>query len=129
MQDEQTRLLAIQCAGEAIRVAQALGHDLEPILRMSPALWCAAADGQVAALAELEAGWKKWMERSKEPHYGSVGHDLVKGRRTEIESMNGYIAAKGKELGIATPYNAKLVDVVLKVQRGELKAAPNILDE
>ena len=43
--------------------------------------------------------------------------------------MNGYIAAKGRELGIATPYNAKLVDVVLKVQRGELKASPNILDE
>lgn len=81
-QGTATRLLAIRCAGEANRVAQTLGHDLEPILRMPAALWCAAADGDAAALKQIETGWFKWMERSHEPHYGSVGHDLVKGRPT-----------------------------------------------
>jgi len=42
--------------------------------------------------------------------------------------MNGYIAAKGKEVGIPTPNNAKLVDLVLRVQRGELKSSAHILD-
>ncbi|MEO8441205.1 MAG: ketopantoate reductase C-terminal domain-containing protein, partial [Betaproteobacteria bacterium] len=57
----------------------------------------------------------------------SMAQDMKKGRRTEIEFMNGYIAAKGKEAGIATPTNLKLVDIVLKVQRGELKPSAQIL--
>ena len=121
MQDTQTRLLAIRCAGEAIRVAQALGHDLEPILRMPPALWCAAADGSETALSEIETGWKKWMERSKEPHYGSVGQDLVKGRRTEIDYTCGYVAAMGQQVGQPAPTQAALALLVKQVERGEIQ--------
>jgi 2-dehydropantoate 2-reductase len=57
-----------------------------------------------------------------------MAQDMKKGRRTEIEFMNGYIAAKGKEVAVPTPSNQKLVDLVLRVQRGELKASANILD-
>ncbi len=121
MQGTQTRLLAIRCAGEAIRVAQALGHDLEPILRMPPLLWCAAADGNAAALSEIEAGWRKWMARSHEPHYGSVGHDLVKGRRTEIDYTCGYVAAMGEQTGQPAPTQARLTAMVKQVERGELQ--------
>jgi len=52
-------------------------------MRMPVAL--SASQGSAGALAELEAGWAKWMERSREPHYGFIGQDLGKGRRTEIE--------------------------------------------
>jgi 2-dehydropantoate 2-reductase len=57
-----------------------------------------------------------------------MAQDMKKGRRTEIEFMNGYIAAKGREVGIPTPANLKLVDLVLRVQRGELKPSAQILD-
>jgi 2-dehydropantoate 2-reductase len=121
MQDSVTRSLAIQCAGEAIRVAQSLGHELEPILRMPPALWCAAADGDVTSLGEIERGWFKWMERSKEPHYGSVGHDLVKGRRTEIDYTCGYVALMGEQTGRPAPTHARLTALVKQVERGEIQ--------
>jgi 2-dehydropantoate 2-reductase len=49
-----------------------------------------------------------------------MGQDMVKGRRTEIEFMNGLVVDKGKELGIATPANAVLTDIVKKVERGVL---------
>ena len=49
---------------------------------------------------------------------------MVKGRRTEIEFLNGFIARKGEEVGIATPANAALTDIVKRVERGELKADP-----
>ncbi len=120
MQDPQTRSLAIRCAGEAIRVAQALGHELEPILRMPPALWCGAADGDAKSLRDIESGWFKWMERSKEPHYGSVGHDLVKGRRTEIDYTCGYVAAMGEQVGQPAPTQARLTALVKQVERGEI---------
>lgn len=121
MQNTGTRRLAIRCAGEAISVAHALGHELEPILRIPPALWLAASHGNVAALGEVEAGWIKWMERSKEPHYGSIGQDLAKGRRTEIDYVCGYVAAKGAQIGVPTPTQSALLAMVKRVERGEIE--------
>lgn len=121
MKNTATRRLAIRCAGEAIRVTQALGHPLEPILRMPAALWLAASRAEQPALRELEAGWVKWMERSKEPHYGSIGQDLVKGRRTEIDYVCGYVAAKGESVGVPAPTQAALYAIVKRVERGELE--------
>lgn len=121
MQNTGTRRLAIRCAGEAISVAHALGHQLEPIMRMPPALWLSASQGNATALAELEAGWIKWMERSKEPHYGSIGQDLAKGRRTEIDYVCGYVAAKGAQIGVPAPTQSALVALVKRVERGEIE--------
>jgi 2-dehydropantoate 2-reductase len=125
MKNTGTRRLAIRCAGEAIRVAQALGHPLEPIMRMPASLWLAASRGDKAALAELEAGWIKWMERSKVPHYGSIGQDLAKGRRTEIDYVCGYVAAKGDSVGMPAPTQAALYKIVKRVERGEIERNMN----
>ena len=38
----------------------------------------------------------------------STAQDIHRGRRTEIDSLNGYIARRGRELGIATPVNQTL---------------------
>lgn len=38
----------------------------------------------------------------------STAQDVARGRRTEIDSLNGYVARRGKELGIATPVNQTL---------------------
>jgi 2-dehydropantoate 2-reductase len=35
--------------------------------------------------------------------------------------MNGLVVEKGREVGVATPANALLTDIVKKVERGELK--------
>jgi 2-dehydropantoate 2-reductase len=35
--------------------------------------------------------------------------------------MNGLVVEKGKELGIPTPANAVLTNIVKRVERGELK--------
>jgi 2-dehydropantoate 2-reductase len=121
MQNTGTRRLAIRCAAEAISVAQARGHQLEPILRMPPALWISAARGDAVGLAELEAGWVKWMERSREPHYGSIGQDLAKGRRTEIDYVCGYVAAKGEQISVPAPTQRALHALVKRVERGEIE--------
>lgn len=121
MQNTGTRRLAIRCAGEAISVAHALGHQIEPVLRMPAKLWLSAAHGDTAALAEIEAGWIKWMERSKQPHYGSIGQDLAKGRRTEIDYVCGYVATKGAQIGVPAPTQSALVALVKRVERGEIE--------
>ena len=49
---------------------------------------------------------------------------MVKGRRTEIEFLNGFVAKKGDEIGIATPANVVLTDIVKRVEKGELQPDP-----
>lgn len=42
----------------------------------------------------------------------STGQDLTRGKRTEIDSLNGYIARRGAELGVPTPVNQALYALV-----------------
>ena len=57
-------------------------------------------------------------------HRPSMGQDMVKGRRTEIEFLNGMVAKKGGAIGIATPANVVLTDIVKRVERGDLRPDP-----
>ena len=42
----------------------------------------------------------------------STAQDLARGRPTEIDSLNGYISRRGKELGVPTPVNTTLYTLV-----------------
>jgi 2-dehydropantoate 2-reductase len=52
-----------------------------------------------------------------------MAQDIAKGRRTETDFINGYVAAKGVEIGVAAPTHAKMNEVVRRVERGELRAS------
>jgi len=38
----------------------------------------------------------------------STAQDIARGRRTEIDSLNGYLVRRGAELGVAVPANQTL---------------------
>lgn len=42
----------------------------------------------------------------------STAQDMNRGKRTEIDSLNGYVAKRGRELGVATPVNHALYTLV-----------------
>jgi len=44
--------------------------------------------------------------------FSSTAQDLQRGKRTEIDSLNGYIARRGAELGVPTPVNHALYTLV-----------------
>jgi 2-dehydropantoate 2-reductase len=58
-----------------------------------------------------------------------MGQDMQKGRRTEIDFLNGLVVREGEKVGIACRANAVLTDLVTKVERGELKADPRHITE
>ena len=60
--------------------------------------------------------------KAKEGARPSMGQDMLKGRRTEIEFINGLVADKGKEIGIPTPASIKLVEAVQLVEQGKAPA-------
>ena len=42
----------------------------------------------------------------------STAQDMMRGKRTEIDSLNGFVARKGRELGVPTPLNHALFTLV-----------------
>jgi 2-dehydropantoate 2-reductase len=52
--------------------------------------------------------------------YSSTAQDLARGKRSEIEHLNGFVVRKGAEVGVATPTNRALMVMVRLV---EAKAA------
>ena len=124
------RRVCIRLGGEAVRVGQALGFNLGKIGALDPEKLALAAEDDRRALDEIEglmlagtnAAARSDLQRP------SMAQDMAKGRRTEIEFMNGFIAEKGADVGVPAPTHAMLTEVVKRVERGEIAADPaNVL--
>jgi 2-dehydropantoate 2-reductase len=127
--NDAIRRLSIQVAGEAIRVGRALGLKLEKMGKFTPDQLEAASRGVPEILVEVEQIMK--TRKAGNPRAGiqrpSMAQDIQKGRKTEIEFMNGLIVRKGRETGIPTPANEKVVEAVLSVEAGRVKPCPALL--
>jgi len=67
---------------------------------------------------------------SQEPLYGSVLQSIKRGRPSEIDFINGEIIGLGRETGVATPLNTKMVEMVHRVEKtGEFLEVEDILSE
>jgi 2-dehydropantoate 2-reductase len=126
---EPLRRFATRLGSEAIRVGQALGYELEEILHLPAETIAKAGEGDPAAIEISDAQRLKDTARASADQRPSMGQDMMKGRRTEIEYLNGYIVRQGEKIGLACRANAALTDIVQRVERGELKPDPrHILD-
>jgi 2-dehydropantoate 2-reductase len=67
----------------------------------------ARASGIHLAEAELVEAAFRLGEAMREAT-SSTAQDIHRGKRTEIDSLNGYVARRGAELGVATPVNQTL---------------------
>lgn len=63
---------------------------------------------------EFEDGLRKSIddELSKLQNYSSMYQDLVKGRKTEIEFLNGKVVELGRKHSIPTPVNSAIVSLI-----------------
>ncbi|HEY8068658.1 MAG TPA: 2-dehydropantoate 2-reductase [Burkholderiales bacterium] len=127
--DDTIRRFQLRLAGEGIRVGQALGYQMEKIRGLEPEKIARANEGDAAAFAEVDAVLtpKAGGNPRADIQRPSMAQDILKGRRTEIDAMNGFIAAKGAEAGVPAPANAKLAAIVTRVERGEAKPSPELL--
>lgn len=48
----------------------------------------------------------------------STLQSLEKGKKTEIDIMNGYLAAKGNEYGVPTPVNSWMTETIREIENG-----------
>lgn len=112
--DPDCRRIGGQLGVEAIRVALALGIEMEPIV---PDL---TTDELIAAPdALLGKGQKALVPGKEAPNF--ISQDLSRGRRTEIDFINGLVCSKGREVGVPTPVNDAAVELIHRLEAGELR--------
>jgi 2-dehydropantoate 2-reductase len=102
-QDPDARAIMDEVIDEAFAVAAAAGVRLR---------WPSAA-------AYREVFYGRLVPATAE-HRSSMLQDLERGRPTEIDALNGWVARRGAELGVAAPVNATLARLIrARVRRGE----------
>ncbi len=114
--DPFLRTLAVRLMREGVRVADRGGVALEPLdgvsiravrlLTRLPAPWAGRMFG--SRVARLGGEW---------PILGSTLQSLRRGRPTEIDYLNGEVVRLGAQLGVPTPNNALVVELVHETER------------
>ena len=59
----------------------------------------------------------------------SMLQDFERGRRTEIDFINGYATQQGRKLGVAVAMNAAITEMAHRIERGEARPDPARLDD
>ena len=54
---------------------------------------------------------------------------LKRGKPTEIDYFNGYIAQKGEELGVLTPVNKRIVEMIKEIEAKKREIGVNNFDD
>ena len=106
---------------ECIQVCKALGYELPIIFGVDFMKIMSFTDDE---------GWKEAVDAIRAMKIDTTGkasmlQDLEKGRKCEIRHINGVVSESGRECGIPTPYCDAVVDIVSRVENGELPLQDN----
>ncbi|MBI2162286.1 MAG: hypothetical protein HYU25_18240 [Candidatus Rokubacteria bacterium] len=121
MSSEVGRAITIHLAAEAARVGLALGYRVPKFNGAAVEQWAAADRSETyealdRMLTPASATGRNWR--------ASMAQDIAKGRPTEIDHMNGYVLAQGRERGVPTPVSAAVVEVMHEVEERVRKPEP-----
>lgn len=140
----ETRLLPVRVMKEGYKVARAAGIKIDKgLYGLSPrafrqdhnsALVALLQGAMGTALGSLpEATVVRLMSYAARGNLhalairGSTWQSIARGKPTEIEYLNGEISRLGRELGVLTPYNDRVVECVHRVERTHKLSDPSEL--
>jgi 2-dehydropantoate 2-reductase len=110
---------ALAIWAEGVAVGRAASVAIEPVM--------GTRAGDLLDPARSAAALRAMMERVGNT-MPSMLQDLQAGRPTEVDVVNGGVATRGRELGIPTPFNDRVVALVHAMERGEDRPDPRHLD-
>jgi len=102
-------------ARETATVGTALGYTLEPILGLTAEDFLGLTDEVFKKLF-----LNLFADLGKEAQSMSL-RDILNGRRTEVDYLNGLVVTKGQEVKVPTPLNAAVTSIVRQIELGALK--------
>ncbi len=121
----EPRLIAIYVGGEVVKVGRACGYEVEPIYGIASQRFVDAYEGRGLAEVEADVAAEGARRGGGRP---SLLQDVMRGRRTEIDYLNGYVCAQGRHRGVKTPVNDAIVEAVRSHGVGKLKPDPKNLE-
>lgn len=124
--DDAARELSIRLGSSCIRVGRAMGLALEPVGGLDLDLLERAERDDEARRAITKMIMDVAHSRT-DAQRPSMGQDLIKGRRTETDSINGLVARRGEEVGVDVRYHRRVNDFIKKIEVGEVKASPDLV--
>ncbi len=118
-EDKYGKQVAIRCMKECIDVGHAAGVTFAPVQgkNIVGLFYYKGALKRTFGTLLLPIAMKK--HRLIEP---SMLQDLKKGKPCEIDAINGVVCEFGRKYGVKTPINDRIVEIIKKIQAGELKA-------
>ena len=122
--DPNVSAVGIHLGAEVIMVGRAVGHEVEPIYGIEAQRFVDAYQGK--GLRELLANVAE-IARKRGGGRPSLLQDVIRGRRTEIDFLNGAVCEHGRKVGVKTPFNDAVVEVVRGLGVG-FKPDPKHLD-
>ena len=97
------------CKAGGIRIEPVQGKDIVKLLDYNNALKRAFSSFIIPIAIRKHAKLK-----------ASMLQDLEKGKLTEVDAINGAVSAFGRKVGCPTPMNDRVVDIIHRIERGEL---------
>ena len=98
------------CQVGGIRIEPVQGKDIVKLLNYTNALKRAFSFFIIPIAIRKHAKLK-----------ASMLQDLEKGKLTEVDAINGAVSEYGRKVGFPTPANDKVVEIIHRIERGELK--------
>ena len=59
----------------------------------------------------------------------SMLQDLERGAKTEVDVINGGVVERGREYGVETPLNVRIVELMHAMERGERRPEREVFEE
>ncbi len=117
-ENKEAAKVAIRCMKECIDVGHAAGAEFAPVQgkNITALFYYKNAVKRAIATMLIPIAMKK--HRAIEP---SMLQDLKKGKPCEIDAINGIVCEWGRKCGVKTPINDKIVEIIKKCEKGELK--------
>ncbi|MBQ8003232.1 MAG: 2-dehydropantoate 2-reductase [Clostridia bacterium] len=118
-EDKEAKKVAIRCMKECIDVGHAAKVKFAPVQGkdITKLFYYKGALKKAFGLFLMPIAMKK--HRAIVP---SMLQDLRNGKKCEIDAINGVVCTEGKKYGVETPVNDRIVEIVKKIESGELKA-------
>jgi len=127
------RLLFASVARETCTVARALGVKVEAFQGFDPNLFMVDSPDQLGpAYAQWDpkprpAGVPE--EKPLKVHTGIQRDIIVRKRRTEVDTQPGVVVQKGALVGVPTPLNKRIVEMIHEIEDGKRPMGRENLDE
>jgi 2-dehydropantoate 2-reductase len=102
----QARYGRIADSPNAVKLLEMVGDEVLAVARAAGIALPGVEDRAAALAISMKIATQMREQLS------STGQDLNRGKRTEIESLNGHIVRRGAELGVPTPANHALYTLV-----------------